>query len=141
MPDLRQKARKALSDVKAQLDGLPPPPSEHHVAELLGLVTKFSGDVSNLVRGSESFESLVQLCRPAYAQFKDDILKTKPIFQTETLVEHESLVSTPDPIVPAPTPYEIMGPLSMTLEDVREHIQKYVFSGSLLLPKLMTGTG
>ncbi|KAK7693683.1 hypothetical protein QCA50_003253 [Cerrena zonata] len=81
LPDLRQKAKKALSDVKAELDRLPPPSSKHHVAELLGLVTRFSGDVANLVRGSESFESLLQLCRPAYAQFKCDVFQTKPVFR------------------------------------------------------------
>lgn len=51
------------------------------MAELLGLVTRFSRDVAQLVQGSETFESLLQLCRPAYAQFKIDIRLTMPQFR------------------------------------------------------------
>ena len=113
------------------------------MAELLGLVARFSGDVLNLVCGNESFESLLQLCRPAYSQFKADIYATKLIFCPYTNPEEcngsaigvympQSEVSramtptsetfSPDPVYVHPV--RSSGP--MYLEDVREHIESYV---------------
>ena len=120
------------------------------MAELLGLVARFSGDVLNLVCGNESFESLLQLCRPAYSQFKADIYATKPIFCPYTnpaecngsamrvsppqlsIQPEASRAVTPtlEAFIPGPAyvpnsrPVKLSEP--MYLEDVREHIESYV---------------
>ena len=120
------------------------------MAELLGLVARFSGDVLNLVCGNESFESLLQLCRPAYSQFKADISATKLIFCPYTnpaecngsamgvcppqlpIQPKASRAVTPtlEAFIPGPGYVPNSRPVKsskpMYLEDVREHIESYV---------------
>ena len=116
------------------------------MAELLGLVARFSGDVLNLVCGNESFESLLQLCRPAYSQFKSDIYATKLTFcpyanpaecngsamevyilppEAIRAMTPTSETSIPDPVY-VPNSYPVKSSKPMYLEDVREHIESYV---------------
>lgn len=44
-------------------------------------MTDFSYDVSQLIRGSEEYEQLLQRCRPAYADFKRKIRLTAPDYR------------------------------------------------------------
>ncbi len=73
-----------MQEVEDALTRLPPPPSENPSQELLRLVTGFSADVANLVEGTQSFEQLIQRCRPAYIAFRRDIRRTAPDFRSFT---------------------------------------------------------
>ncbi|KAJ3486023.1 hypothetical protein NLI96_g4541 [Meripilus lineatus] len=133
LPQLRLQSKQAFQEVNEALIKLPPPPSENPAAELLRLVTGFSGDVDRLIAGSQSFEDLIRLCRPAYTRFKNDIRATAPDFRPFKN-EHDPLI---DPLsnmdqrvkviiedddeendVPAARP--------MYLSDVRQHIKSSI---------------
>lgn len=144
LPDLRLKSKQRLQEIKEMLEALPPPLSENPVAELLRLVTRFSVDVEHVIRGSESFESLLQSCRAAYASFKCDIHGTEPIFkpfinedeasdryspmEEASEVAFEEVIHE-DPVTNDSGNTNALSP--MYLEDVRAHIQKYVCAGEL----------
>ncbi|CAL1705006.1 unnamed protein product [Somion occarium] len=137
LPDLRLKSKQRLQEIKEMLEALPPPLSENPVAELLRLVTRFSVDVEHVIRGSESFESLLQSCRAAYASFKCDIHGTEPIFkpfinedeasdryspmEEASEVAFEEVIHE-DPVTNDSGNTNALSP--MYLEDVRAHIQK-----------------
>jgi len=78
LPVLREKCKEALIRVDSDLDNLPPPPSDQPVAELFRIVTAFSSDVAQLVRGSDNFEYLIQKCRGAHRVFEHKIRATRP---------------------------------------------------------------
>ncbi|KAJ3559507.1 hypothetical protein NM688_g311 [Phlebia brevispora] len=78
LPGLRKESKESYQDVRQQLDNLPPPPSDNPSGELLRLVTTFSTDVEHLIQGRESYQRLIQRCRPAYTQFRYDIRRTAP---------------------------------------------------------------
>ena len=81
LPSLREKSKALYRESKEELDKFPAPPPSNAVAELLKLVTNFSYDVSHLVKGADSFEQLLQRCRPAYAQLKEKIWSTVPDYR------------------------------------------------------------
>ncbi|KAH8117944.1 P-loop containing nucleoside triphosphate hydrolase protein [Phellopilus nigrolimitatus] len=84
LPKLRADSKTNLDKCLRELQSLPPPPPENPIAELLRLVSFFTADLSNYVWGSPAYESLIQHCRPAYAKFMKDIIKTGPNFVAET---------------------------------------------------------
>ncbi|KAL4246136.1 hypothetical protein ABKN59_008971 [Abortiporus biennis] len=84
LPFLRQKSKDSLQEVKESMEHLPPPPSENPATELLRLITGFSAEVGSLVKGVESYERLLQNCRPAYSKFKLNIRRTAPDFRPFT---------------------------------------------------------
>jgi len=122
LPELRKKSKDSHHEVKSRLDNLPPPPSDNPSAELLRLVTGFSTEVAQLIRGSEGYEQLIQQCRPAFAKFKQDIRSTAPDFRPFTDERDEPREEC--------VPEEDMGgsvpvtPDPMYLSDVRDHIQR-----------------
>ncbi|EKM56257.1 uncharacterized protein PHACADRAFT_140877 [Phanerochaete carnosa HHB-10118-sp] len=95
LPTLRSDLKEALLDVKCRNEALPPPPPENPASELLKLVTGFSDDVGALIKGTESFERLIQQCRPAYKRFKRDIYGTKPDYLPFTTNEDTSGFTSP----------------------------------------------
>ncbi|KAL5530980.1 hypothetical protein ACEPAG_3856 [Sanghuangporus baumii] len=80
LPKLRQSLRSSLRDTLQELYDLPPLPSENPTVELLQLIVEFDTQLRDCVRGNSGHESLLQNCRPAYAEFKADIKTTTPNF-------------------------------------------------------------
>ena len=133
LPDLRADLKTSLADVASRLSALPPPPPENPAGKLLQLVASFSSDVGALVQGAESFERLMQHCRPAYARFKRDIRGTAPDFVPFTCGEDpfnfKSPVFEPDTEDEEDLDSGIElydSQKTMHLDAVRQHIQKYV---------------
>ena len=131
LPVLRQQSKDSNKKIAELLDSLPPPPSENPSAELIRLITAFSGEVENVIQGRESHERLIQICRPAYVTFKKDIRATAPQFRPFV---HEGQ----GPLPSSQGYFEIDGsdetlidedielPPPLYLEDVKNHIEKYV---------------
>ncbi|KAL5536401.1 hypothetical protein ACEPAF_223 [Sanghuangporus sanghuang] len=97
LPQLRQTLRSSLLDTQRELYDLPAPPSEDPTIELLQLIVEFDAQLGDRVRGLSGHESLLQKCRPAYAEFQADIKTTTPNFipflKSEMDEETEELVS------------------------------------------------
>lgn len=132
LPKLRQEAKESQAQIKAQLDELPPPPSENPTAELLRLVTAFASEANALIQGAESHERLIQRCRPVYKAFKHDIRKTAPRFrpyENEQIVDNlfdftEIVVDSDTDAASDPSLDDSPATAPMYLEDVRAHIHK-----------------
>ena len=124
LPMIRQKCKESHQDVMARIAALPPPPPENPVSELLRLVTGFASDVGALVKGIETFERLLQKCRPAYAKFKLDIRSTAPDFVPFTDSDDSSQYAPP--IFEPGDEAGVMCGEIMNLDYVRKHIQRWV---------------
>lgn len=141
LPKLRQEAKVSQAQIKAQLDELPPPPSDNPTAELLRLVTAFASEANALIQGAESQERLIQRCRPAYKAFKYDIRKTAPRFRpydNEQIVDDlddftEIVVDSDTDAASDPSLDDSPATAPMYLEDVRAHIHKYTPSFGLVV--------
>ena len=118
LPDLRSAARESLDAVREQLEALPPPMSDNPAHELLCMVTTFASEVKSLIQGAESYERLLQKCRPAYEAFKRHILGTAPQFEP-----FESSVAVEVEVSRDRTKNHSR---SMNLDDVRRHIERHV---------------
>lgn len=98
------------------------------------MVTSFSREVSALIQGEESFERLIQRCRPAYAKLKRDIRRTAPQFIPFTHDEDSTGFSAdfdiePDDIIPQKQDDDAEVPdvpEKTYLDDIRNHIEKCV---------------
>lgn len=102
-------------------------------------MTRFSADVNALVQGTETFERLMQRCRPAYARFVRDIRGTAPDFRPFVPGEEGAdawVVADFEPAdICADEDEGSEGkagcrgtPKPMYLDDVRAHIQQYVIT-------------
>ena len=114
--------------VKQNLDQMPPPPSDNPSAELLRLVTAFSTDVEHIIQGRESYERLIQRCRPAYASFKHDIRSTAPRMRPFEKPELDTgaSIDIADDSVSDLVNMELSrsSAKTMYLRDVRHHIER-----------------
>lgn len=93
-------------------------------------MTRFSTDVNALVQGTETFERLMQRCRPAYARFVRDVRGTAPDFRPFVPGEDGAdtwVVADFEPADVCVDESEMgEGTKPMYLNDVRAHIQQYV---------------
>lgn len=148
LPDLRKEAKASYQEVEQQLMALPPPPSDDPYGELLRMLTSFSNEVNALVQGYESYERLLQKCRPAYTKLQRDIRGTAPRFTPFTHAEDSNGYCPDIAIEPESEPVEHVEIASMedevqslvsiesetmNLGDVRKHIERYVYSLASLL--------
>ncbi|VDB92372.1 unnamed protein product [Peniophora sp. CBMAI 1063] len=80
LPRLQAETKKLLEECDTSLADLPPAIDKDVVALMLELVAQLSSDVTELVKGSQGNEELIQLCRQSYQQFKVTIRATAPTF-------------------------------------------------------------
>ena len=107
---------------------MPPPPSDNPSAELLRLVTAFSTDVDHIIQGRESYERLIQRCRPAYASFKYDIRSTAPKMRPfeKPELDTDASIDIADDSVGDLVNLKLFSSTTKTmyLRDVRRHIER-----------------
>jgi hypothetical protein len=94
------------------------------------MVTSFCGEVRSLILGLESYERLIQQCRPAYKRFTRNIRGTAPKFQPYQSTDRNRGVMSVEDYAEIPHEDEdededvdVKAP--MYLDDVRRHIEKY----------------
>jgi hypothetical protein len=122
LPNLRQDSRHSLSLTMKELESLPPPPQENPAAKLLKLVTDFSADLKAHATSSRDREALIQACRRAFLEFRDDIFTTRPIFvphRRDEAVDAQDFMKDEEELESGPPP---AGPTKY-LDHVRELIE------------------
>lgn len=64
--------------------GLPKPPSEDGLTEILNVIGEFSRDVAKHAEGIPNKDGLLQAVRPAHEKFRVTIRRTAPDFRSST---------------------------------------------------------
>ncbi|KAJ7483869.1 P-loop containing nucleoside triphosphate hydrolase protein [Mycena galericulata] len=80
LPTIIQTASTHLEQCRAALANLPEPSTEDPATHLLTLITEFSAEIKNIVRGSEVPSGLIQKNNAAFGDFKLAIRRTAPAF-------------------------------------------------------------
>ncbi|KAG8993005.1 hypothetical protein FRB94_011150 [Tulasnella sp. JGI-2019a] len=89
LPKLRFDASRSRESTRQLLTKLPPAISENPSAELLRMITAFSGEFRNYTTGVSDYASLIQQCKPAYEGFRDAVRATAPDFRPYTVKERK----------------------------------------------------
>jgi hypothetical protein len=97
------------------------------------MVTTFHREVGALIQGEESFERLIQRCRPAYFRLKRDIRETAPRFMPFLHDEDSRGFNTEFCAEPSEDGSEEQFGDVMYVDDIRKHIEKYVTLSYLYL--------
>lgn len=118
MPKLQDEVIRLYERCQANLRDLPPPVSDDPTGHLTSMITAFCTELHMLTRGAPSNKTLVQGNEKTYQAYAKSIESTAPLFHASF---RSDLKTAPD---------SSQGPvnrLEMFLDDVRNHIQKFVF--------------
>ena len=126
LPKLCKDAQIACDGYVAVLGGLPPPPPENPVSELLRLITAFSKTTNDWINGADRCESLIQSYRAANADFKVHIRQTAPDFRPFESAKAQKASNTGfHSGIEDDAPYTGGSKSStMYLPDIREYVQR-----------------
>ena len=70
-----------LKQTELRLRGLPKPPSDNPVSEIIEMVSDFSRSLSTFVEGTPDEHGIHQVIRPLHVKFKDAIKEAAPDFR------------------------------------------------------------
>ncbi|KAI0045529.1 hypothetical protein FA95DRAFT_1607639 [Auriscalpium vulgare] len=125
LPHIQEELEKALLKTQEEIDGLPPPPSNEPITEIVGIIGAFMREVVKQTDGVPRKDGLLQTIRPAQAVFKKRVRATAPDFRPyrrndvhppsipePAFLSNEEALSAPSAPTPAPeVEYEEGGPI------------------------------
>ena len=92
LPELADELQGLLKQTELRLRGLPKPPSDNPVSEVIEMVSEFSRSLSTFVEGTPDEQGIHQVIQPLHARFRDAIKETAPDFRpykSEERLEYE----------------------------------------------------
>ncbi len=90
-------------------------------------MTEFSAEVEHLIQGRESYEKLIQRCRPAYSDFKKLIWSTAPDMRPYEDEDKDPMARSYVATVDEESDIGESTSKPVYLKEVRRHIQRLLF--------------
>ena len=81
LPELAEELQSLLKQTELRLRGLPKPPSDNPISEIIEMVSGFSRSLSTFVEGTPDEHGIHQVVQPLHIKFKDAIRETAPDFR------------------------------------------------------------